>query len=312
MGPILQRLLQMPPTEFERTVGALLQSLGFQAELTQPTADGGVDIWAVDNTPISGARIIVQCKRYGPDTTVGEPVVRELYGLVHAHGVNKGLLITTSDFTTAAVHFAAGKPLELIDGERLIAILKAAKIISELDQAIVEPAPSLEDAIRWFSDFEAVRNELDAWNREDVLPYPLKFEISSGGVWKILEGMDYPVETQPSPDVTMFLVDYFQAAHHLLQGAEYVPSYGEPTPVLEFILNRLQTITTRMGRYAGAVIPDKDAAAIRQYAALGKTRRRDGALGLCQLELGDYCNGWWISKQQKKEKKAKKRGRWGR
>jgi hypothetical protein len=35
---------------------------------------------------------------------------------MHAQGANKGILITTSSFTAAALRFAQGKPLELIDG----------------------------------------------------------------------------------------------------------------------------------------------------------------------------------------------------
>src|SRR6266446_4246991 len=60
----LEQFQTITPGEFERAMTGLLRSLGFQAEQTQLTADGGIDIWAVDNRPILGGRVIVQCKRY--------------------------------------------------------------------------------------------------------------------------------------------------------------------------------------------------------------------------------------------------------
>ncbi len=87
----------------------LLYLLGYQAETTQLTADGGIDIWASDPRPIVGGRIIGQCKRYAATSTVGEPVVRDLFGLVHAHNVSKGVIITTSAFTATAKKFVKGK-----------------------------------------------------------------------------------------------------------------------------------------------------------------------------------------------------------
>ena len=59
----------------------------------------------------------MQCK--DQKTPIGEPVLRDLYGLVLSEGVNKGIIITTSKFTEAARRFAEAKPLELIDGHML-------------------------------------------------------------------------------------------------------------------------------------------------------------------------------------------------
>jgi restriction system protein len=51
-----------------------------------------------------------------------------MFGLVHAHGVTKAVVMTTSRFTAAARRFAKGKPLELIDGTDLVSILSKAGI----------------------------------------------------------------------------------------------------------------------------------------------------------------------------------------
>jgi hypothetical protein len=100
--------------EFEFELLRLLQAMGFEAEVTGYSQDGGVDLVATNSGPLAAGKCVVQCKaRARP---VGEPVLRDLFGTMHAQGANKGILITTSSFTAAALRFAQGKPLELIDG----------------------------------------------------------------------------------------------------------------------------------------------------------------------------------------------------
>lgn len=100
--------------DFEFEVMRLLQAMGFDAEVTGYSQDGGVDIVATNPSPLAAGKCIVQCKALA--RPVGEPVLRDLFGTMHAQGANKGILITTSSFTAAALRFAQGKPLELIDG----------------------------------------------------------------------------------------------------------------------------------------------------------------------------------------------------
>jgi hypothetical protein len=101
--------------EFEFEVLRLLQAMGFEAEVTGYSQDGGVDIVATNPSPLAAGKCVVQCK--ARSRPVGEPVLRDLFGTMHAQGANKGILITTSSFTAAALRFAQGKPLELIDGD---------------------------------------------------------------------------------------------------------------------------------------------------------------------------------------------------
>lgn len=100
--------------QFELEVQQLLQQMGLDAEITGYSQDGGIDLTAINRSPVSGGRYIVQCKDWA--APVGEPAIRDLYGTVHSEGASKGILITTSTFTAAALRFAQGKPLELIDG----------------------------------------------------------------------------------------------------------------------------------------------------------------------------------------------------
>ncbi len=111
---------------FEELCLSLVKAMGFSATTTSVTTDGGIDIVATSTQPLFSGKYIIQCKDWS--NTVGQPVVRDLYGVVHAESANKGILITTSKFTKAAQRFAEGKPLELIDGEQLTDLLKQYKI----------------------------------------------------------------------------------------------------------------------------------------------------------------------------------------
>lgn len=119
------------PTAFEFQVAEALRSLGLKVEVTGGVGDEGVDIVAVDPSPIQGGQYIVQCKRYDPSHKVGVQEVRELYGVIQDKGVNKGILVTSSSFTNGALRFAEGKPLELIDGVALSGLLGSSSNILE-------------------------------------------------------------------------------------------------------------------------------------------------------------------------------------
>ena len=80
----------------------------------QKTGDGGIDIIAYNKQPVIGGKYIIQCKRY--NGSVGEPIIRDLYGVVCSERANKGILITTGTFTQSAKNFALDKQIELIDG----------------------------------------------------------------------------------------------------------------------------------------------------------------------------------------------------
>lgn len=106
----------------EEQVQKLLQALGLRASMTKASGDGGIDVIAFSENPIFSGKYIVQCKDWA--NPVGEPVVRDLYGVVMAEGANKGILITTGRYTDAAERFAEGKQIELIDGDELQKLMR--------------------------------------------------------------------------------------------------------------------------------------------------------------------------------------------
>ena len=230
----LEDLLQMTPGEFESAMTALLRMLGFEAQQTQLTSDGGIDIWGINERPITGGRVIVQCKRYNPTTMVGEPVVREIFGLIHAHGVSKGIVITTSGFTASARRFINGKPLELIDGNHLLGILRGCSTDSIFRGIISDKEP------RRFSPLATVLRDVAEWSRSFSPPYPLRLAETATEYLNRMPDMDV---SHPSlwTDVWELCpaIDYLKAEYVLITAAQFRPEDHAPS-VPEVVLTRLK------------------------------------------------------------------------
>ncbi len=114
-------LMDLTPSEFESLITNLFQKMGLETKLTRPSRDGGVDCVAYDPRPIFGGKVVIQAKLY--KDTVGVSAVRDLFGTVMNEGASKGILVTTSGFGKASFEFADGKPLELLSGSNLLALL---------------------------------------------------------------------------------------------------------------------------------------------------------------------------------------------
>lgn len=123
-GP--SRVTDLSPRDFEQMMAALLTRMGFVAETTKLSGDGGIDVVAALEKPIVGGRYLFQCKRYARENLVGAPTIRDFYGAVTADRAVKGIFITTSDFTPQAREFAERTNIELIDLTRLRKLLLEA------------------------------------------------------------------------------------------------------------------------------------------------------------------------------------------
>ncbi|OUL17652.1 hypothetical protein BV372_34810 [Nostoc sp. T09] len=110
------------PREFEHIVERLYSAMGYETQLTPSQKDGGRDILATKMEPGKLEHLRVECKLY--NKPVGVEITRALLGVVSDEKVNKGVLVTTSRFTTGATDFAKSNPrLELIAGNSLIPLL---------------------------------------------------------------------------------------------------------------------------------------------------------------------------------------------
>lgn len=119
-------LASMDWKDFEQLVRQILAlefgKSGEDVKVTQASRDGGVDAVVFDPDPLRGGKIIIQAKRY--TNTVSVSAVRDLYGTVINEGANSGILITTSDYGHDSYEFAKGKPIKLLNGGHLLALLQ--------------------------------------------------------------------------------------------------------------------------------------------------------------------------------------------
>ena len=120
-----QNLAAMDWQDFEHLIRELLSKeyadKNAEVKITRASRDRGVDAVVFNSDPLHGGKVVVQAKRYS--NTVDVAAVRELYGTVMNEGANRGILVTTSHFGRDAYEWASNKPLTLIDGPNLLALL---------------------------------------------------------------------------------------------------------------------------------------------------------------------------------------------
>ena len=118
----VQLLYDLSSREFEQIVENLYARMDFDTQLTPLSGDGGRDIIAVSTVTGQRVRLLIECKRYQGNVGVG--IVRALLGVVATERANKGVLVTTADFTRGARQLEGDDPrIELISGSRLVVLL---------------------------------------------------------------------------------------------------------------------------------------------------------------------------------------------
>lgn len=95
---------------------------GAEVKITQASRDQGVDAIVFNPDPLRGGKIVIQAKRY--TNIVDVSAVRDLYGTVINEGAIKGILVTTSHFGSESYSFAKDKPITLLTGNELLAMLE--------------------------------------------------------------------------------------------------------------------------------------------------------------------------------------------
>jgi len=115
----LATIRALPWQEFKTLCADALQLLGYRTDLDDVrSAPNNADLIL----HLGDAPVLVHCSRWR-SLHVGIREVREFYDDVLAHGALRGVFVTSGTFTGAATLFSQGKPLDLIDGDRLGALL---------------------------------------------------------------------------------------------------------------------------------------------------------------------------------------------
>lgn len=115
----LNSLKVMPPLDFERYVCELFKQFGYDAHVTKSTGDGGKDILIYKNNYFA----VAECKRYNR-SKVTRPDIQKFHSAIIDCKAEKGYFITTSDFTNQAISYVLDKPIELINGMKLINLIE--------------------------------------------------------------------------------------------------------------------------------------------------------------------------------------------
>jgi len=118
------KLMTVDPYKFEVVVSNLITHVGFSnVRVTKKSGDEGVDVNAVLKNPVSiDLRYLFQVKRW--KHSVGRNEVANLRGSMGLN--NQGVIISTSHFTTSAIHEAQSEyktPINLVGIKELHAVI---------------------------------------------------------------------------------------------------------------------------------------------------------------------------------------------
>ena len=120
----LAEILKLSAAQFEEGLADLLQRLGYRSvQRVGGSGDLGVDIKCQDK---EGRSVVVQCKQYA-GVRIGSKDIQTFIGMqrVH-HEADRGMFVTTSEFTTPARNLAERHDIALIDGKELLNLIRQA------------------------------------------------------------------------------------------------------------------------------------------------------------------------------------------
>ena len=106
---------------FEAVCEALFAQAGFSTRAQSHGADGGVDIW-LHSANAQGPVGVVQCKHW-QSKPVGVKEMREFFGVMASHKLQRGTYATTSTYTADAKQFAKDNGINALDGPALLALI---------------------------------------------------------------------------------------------------------------------------------------------------------------------------------------------
>lgn len=117
---LLQKIMEMSPSFFERLVIFLLEAMGYgHGEVTGRSGDGGID-GIIGEDKLGLDVIHIQAKRWDKGKNVGRKELQSFVGALAGQSGRKGVFITTSAFTKDAIDYnPANVKIARIDGNKL-------------------------------------------------------------------------------------------------------------------------------------------------------------------------------------------------
>lgn len=128
---VLSEIMKQSPLFFEHLVVKLLTQMGYGGSLeysgtvTRASGDEGID-GIIREDKLGFSKIYIQAKRWDRTTTVGRPELQKFVGALAGQGANKGLFVTTAQFTKEAKEYADKQhttKIVLVDGTALAKLM---------------------------------------------------------------------------------------------------------------------------------------------------------------------------------------------
>jgi restriction system protein len=127
---LLAAIQTMTPKQFEQLIVDLLLAMGYgggdraMGERIGKSGDGGID-GIINEDALGLDAVYIQAKRYAPDSKVGRPALQAFVGSLTGEGANKGVFVTTSDFSKDAKDYLnkVQQRIVLINGETLARLM---------------------------------------------------------------------------------------------------------------------------------------------------------------------------------------------
>lgn len=127
---LLNRVVELSPSFFERLVVELLVKMGYGGSIKDAgkalgkSGDEGID-GTIKEDKLGLDIIYIQAKRWKPGNVVGRPELQKFVGALAGQGAKKGIFITTSNFTKEAIEYTPRNETKivLIDGEQLAQLM---------------------------------------------------------------------------------------------------------------------------------------------------------------------------------------------
>jgi len=140
---ILERTRNVTPAFFEQLLIDLLIAMGYggteegTAHALGKSGDNGVD-GVINQDPLGVDQIYIQAKRYKQGNNISSSDIRDFFGALNLKNAQKGIFITTSDFSTSAVETAQrlNTRIVLINGNELAKLMLRYNIGSRNEQTL--------------------------------------------------------------------------------------------------------------------------------------------------------------------------------
>jgi restriction system protein len=140
---LISRTRDVTPAFFEDLLIELLIAMGYggtgegAAHALGKSGDNGID-GVIDQDPLGVDQIYIQAKRYAEGNNIGAGDIRDFFGALNLKKAQKGIFITTSNFTASAVQTAKdlGMRIVLINGNELAKLMLRYNIGSRDEQTL--------------------------------------------------------------------------------------------------------------------------------------------------------------------------------